>query len=298
MNFCFRLGVWVLLLHVLVGCDQLELPWKQAPAVKLTTEQIRTRIALQQEMADFKDRLKQVQTHIDQSREHLSDLRAAHKDKFHGDDIEVNGRAPLGSDQAMVAIVEFTDFQCPYCARHAAEVLPLLKRNYIDSGKLRYFIRDFPLANHTQARYAAVVALCAEEQGRYWQMHDVLFRNQKRLNPRLYLSLSRDIGLDPTRMSACLINPEAVKKVEADVLYGQSIGVSTTPKFFVGIVAAGRMTNVIMIKGARPYAEFSAAIELLLDLDTTTKDMRSALQEKIALTREVARVEAGLSAFE
>jgi len=281
----------------IAACDQVELPWDKSATHKLTDEQIRTRITLQQEMADLQEQLKRVQPIIDQSKERLSDIRLEYSDKFISETIQVGENPPLGLEQAPIAMVEFTDYQCPNCARHVAEVIPLLKRYYIDTGKLKYFTRDFPLAIHSQAKYAAVVALCAGKQGRYWQMYDLLFKNQKRLNPRLYLGLSHDLGLDPQMMSDCLINNDSVKKVDAETFYGQSIGVSSTPKFFVGLYDAGEINNVIMIKGAMPYAHFSEILDLLIDLDVVKKDMKSAHLEKVAIKREIMRLEGELSAF-
>ena len=260
---------WVILLLSMTACEQLGLTGSEPQSAKLTAEQIKARIVLQQELAGNQELLDQVQSTIDQATEHRAALLLERKDKFDGDSVELGEKPPLGSDQARFALVEFTDYQCPFCARHAGETMPRLKRDYIEPGKLRYYIRDFPLPSHAQARYAAVVALCAAGQGRFWKMHDLLFKNQKRLDPRLYLNLSNEIGLDPTRLSDCLTGADAIDKVNGDSIYGQSIGVDSTPKFFVGRIDGDRIIDVITIKGALPYPNFSSVIDNFLDVDAT-----------------------------
>jgi len=287
----------LLFIFLLSACDQTSLPWNETPAIKLTEEQIRARIDLQQELVGLQTQLEQFQSTIDESQARLKLIRSKHGDKFIADQVQYGGKQFLGESQASVAIVEFTDYQCPYCARHVAEVMPLLKRYYIDKGKLRYHVRDFPLAIHSQAKYAAVVASCAGEQGRYWQMHDVLFKNQKRLNSRLYLGLSRQLGLDPEKLSDCLIDSDSIKNVNADTFYGQSLGVGSTPKFFVGLVEGDKISQVIMIKGAQPYGYFSEVIDLLIDMDLATKAMQSSYLRKVTLKGEISRVEGDLSAY-
>src|SRR5256884_5259358 len=102
----------------------------------------------------------------------------------------------LGRADAPVTLVEFSDFQCPFCGRFFATTLPALKQDYIDTGKLRYVFRDFPLDQlHPNARNAAAAAHCAGEQGKYWDMHDVLFQNQRALAPAQLAEYARTVGV-------------------------------------------------------------------------------------------------------
>ena len=102
----------------------------------------------------------------------------------------------LGRADAPVTLVEFSDFQCPFCGRFFATTLPALKKDYIDTGKLRYVFRDFPLDQlHPNARKAAEAAHCAGEQGKYWEMHDVLFQNQRALAPSQLTEYARAVGV-------------------------------------------------------------------------------------------------------
>jgi len=293
--FIIRLSLAFLLLH-LVACEQLGLSGTE-PAVTLTPEQHKAKILLQQQLDEVKQSVAQVQAVILKSREQLAILRSENKDRFIDVQIESAGKTSLGSEQARVAMIVFTDYQCPACARHVTELLPRLKRDYIDTGKLRYILHDFPLAIHGQAKYAAVVANCAGEQGRYWKMHDLLFKNQRRLDPRLYLNLASDIGLEPGQLSDCLTNPDSVTQVDKDVLYGQSLGVSDAPEFFVGRIEGNRLTDVIMVRHTQPFKDLETAIDILIEMDAADTTMKSAHLNKIAHNREITRLENELGAF-
>jgi protein-disulfide isomerase len=112
-------------------------------------------------------------------------------------EVSTIGRPTLGRDDAPITIVEFSDYQCPFCARHAATAFSQLKTQYVDTGKVRYVFRDLPAAAiHAQARKAAEAAHCAGDQGMYWQMHDTLFANQMRLLPEDLKRHAAAIGLN------------------------------------------------------------------------------------------------------
>ncbi|MGH8488734.1 MAG: DsbA family protein, partial [Gammaproteobacteria bacterium] len=105
-------------------------------------------------------------------------------------EITLDNDASLGDPAAKIGIVEFSDFQCPFCLRSHTQTFPRLKESYITNRKLRYVYRDFPLDFHKEAKTAAVAANCAGKQGVYWEMHDALFMNQKRLGAPLYEKLA------------------------------------------------------------------------------------------------------------
>src|SRR5262249_17984609 len=111
----------------------------------------------------------------------------------------------LGQADAPVTLVEFSDYQCPYCRMFFSDTFPTLRREYIDTGKVRYVFRDYPLAQmHPQARKAAEAAHCAGEQGKYWEMHDLLFQNQQALALPQLSEYARNLGLDGASFDACL----------------------------------------------------------------------------------------------
>ena len=183
--------------------------------------------------------------------------------------VEFDDDPVRGNANAKVAIVEFSDYECPFCGRFHAETLPSLKKDYIDTGKVQYIFRDFPLDFHRNAISASVAANCAGEQNAYWEMHDSLFVNQKRLGKALYDELVKTLKLKPVPFDACLKEAKQAKEVASDFAYGQSVGVEGTPTFFVGRIDGKKLVDVTQIVGAQPPAIFAKAIESLLNKPPT-----------------------------
>jgi protein-disulfide isomerase len=176
------------------------------------------------------------------------------------------GNGPImGNPAALVGIVEFSDYQCPFCFRFHAQTFKTLKKNYIDTGKVKYFFRDFPLNFHTQGKKAAIAANCAGKQKAYWKMQHALFSNQRRLGPDLYKELSENLGLDIGAFKSCLEDPDQGKEVDADLAYGLSVGVKGTPNFFVGRVNGKKIVDIRQISGAQPLAVFERTIDSFLE---------------------------------
>lgn len=171
----------------------------------------------------------------------------------------------MGSLEAKVAIVEFSDFQCPYCRRFHEQTFPQIEETYIETGRVRYFFRDFPLEQiHHEAVAAAVAAKCSGRQNKYWEMHHALFSQQGRLGPELFAELARDLGLDLEAFQTCMGDPAREEEVMEDLAFGQSIGVRGTPHFLVGRIEEGRLVDVKSVSGAQPFASFQSLIESLL----------------------------------
>ncbi len=174
------------------------------------------------------------------------------------------GRPMLGQMDAPVTIVEFSDYQCPYCQRFVTQVLPALKRDYIETGKVRYVFRDFPLAQiHPQAPKAHEGAHCAGEQDRYWDMHDLLFQNQKDLSLVALSGYAEDLGLDVERFKACLESGRHEAAVRADSQAGAKAGVRGTPSFIIGKSGSGDTISGTIVRGAQPLAKFQQVIKLV-----------------------------------
>lgn len=160
------------------------------------------------------------------------------------------GNAPfLGPKDAPVTIVEFADYQCPYCAMAIPTVEDVMKKY---PGKIKFVFKNFPLSFHAQAMGAAVAAECAKEQGKYWQMHDKLFENHSKLDDALYDKLAKDLGLDTAKFKSCSKNPKIKAQIESELAYGQTLGVSATPGFFI---------NGVQLMGAQPKEEFIKIID-------------------------------------
>jgi len=172
----------------------------------------------------------------------------------------------LGRADAPVTLVEFSDYQCPFCQRFFATVLPVLKKEYIDTGKVRYVFRDFPLDQlHPQARKAAEAAHCAGEQGRYWEMHEVLFRNQRALAATQLAEHAPAAGVNGTKLDECLASGRYAARVAQGVTDGAAIGVKGTPAFVVGKTMAGDFVQGTPIRGAQPLETFRRIIDQALN---------------------------------
>lgn len=176
------------------------------------------------------------------------------------------GAPMLGRPDAPVTLVEFSDYQCPFCQRFFATVLPVLKKEYIDTGKVRYVFRDFPLDKlHPQARKAAEAAHCAGEQGRYWAMHEVLFRNQRGLATTQLAEHAKAAGVNGTKLDECLASGRHAVRVAQGLTDGAAVGVKGTPTFVVGKTVAGDFVDGIPIRGAQPLETFRRIIDQTLD---------------------------------
>ena len=177
-----------------------------------------------------------------------------------------------GAPDAPLTIVEFSDFQCPFCRRHWQQTYGQLDRDYISTGKVRYVFRHFPLERiHPQALKASEAAECAAAQCKFWEMHDRLFANQQALMPADLAKHAQAIGLDETRFAACLAG-QMTARVRADLAMGTQAGVRATPNFFVGTTMPGGKIKVIRkLNGALPYARFKTTIDGLLASEAATQ---------------------------
>jgi protein-disulfide isomerase len=169
----------------------------------------------------------------------------------------------LGREDAPVTMIEFTDLQCPYCARFAQQTFPRLKSEYIDTGRLRYASRDLPLSFHAYALPAAVAARCAGEQGQYWPYREALFARQATLDREPYDALAGELGLDLERFQECRKDPAQSAAVGEDVALARSHGIESTPSFVIGKVVDGQFVGQ-QFSGAEPYASVAARVDALL----------------------------------
>ena len=160
------------------------------------------------------------------------------------------------------------EYQCPYCKRFFQNTLPTLKSEYIETGKVRYVYRDFPVdRTHPHARKAAEAAQCAGEQDKYWEMHDVLFQNQPALDVEKLKAYARTLQLDSTAFDACLEQGKYAAEVRKDCEDGVAPGVSGTLGFFLGKTGPDDTIQGTLIIGARPFPVFRQAIADLLEED-------------------------------
>jgi protein-disulfide isomerase len=180
------------------------------------------------------------------------------------DPISLGDAQIRGSRTAQVAIIEYSDFQCPFCGAFARDTLPTLQRKYIDSNRVQLAFRNFPLGIHNFAEKAAEAAACAGRQGRFWEMHDALFANQKELDESSIIQRAGDLKLGSTEFSACLHGEEG-DHIKQDVRSADLLDIRGTPTFFVGnVVPGGRVRVGQVLTGAEPLAQFESVLDSML----------------------------------
>ncbi len=163
---------------------------------------------------------------------------------------QVEAKGPSkGPENAPITIVEFSDFECPFCSR-GVETVDQVMQKY--PGKVRLVFRHFPLEFHASAKKAAEGSLCANEQGKFWEFHDVLFKNQRALGEADLKNHAQTVGLDAAKFAECLASGKHAETVKADMEAASKVGVNGTPAFFV---------NGVPLSGARPLSDFEAIIE-------------------------------------
>lgn len=177
--------------------------------------------------------------------------------------VSIDDDPMLGNKNAPVTLIEFSDYQCPFCRKYWTETFPLIKKEYVDTGKVKVVFRDFPLGFHPMAIPSATAANCVREKGgdvAYWKMHDKIFSEENILDGGTVKSTisytegdlkkwAKDIGYD---IGACLDSKEFLSEIQKDQADGQSYGVSGTPAFFV---------NGNLVSGAQPFSEFKRLID-------------------------------------
>jgi len=160
-----------------------------------------------------------------------------------------------GDPNAPVTIVEFSDFQCPYCAAFVKETLPKIRADYVETGKVKIYYRHLPLAFHPQAKPLAIASECANDQGKFWEMHDKIFENSATINDSSvadHKNWAAELGLDTITFNNCVDSQEHMDKVNEDLSAAGQVGATGTPTFYI---------NGHQLVGALPYESFKALID-------------------------------------
>jgi protein-disulfide isomerase len=179
--------------------------------------------------------------------------------------LDLGNRPFRGDKAAPVTLIEITDYQCPFCGSYARETMPQIEREYVATGKVRYYILDLPIEQlHRDAFKAATAVRCASEQGKYWEMHDQLFANQQALSQ--WDARATAVGLDTARFDACLGSGKYDAEVRKDIDLTEAVGVQGTPGFYLATTEPGatKVKTIKFVRGAQPFASFKAEIEALL----------------------------------
>ena len=171
----------------------------------------------------------------------------------------------IGNPNAPITIIEFSDFQCPFCARFNIQTLPAIMNEYVNDGKVKLVFRDFPIQSiHPNAVPASIAAECANEQGKFKEMHDTLFEKQNEWSKKntdnviiTFTQYASEMGLEEEKFDSCLKNGKYIEEIQKDLDDGRTYGVSGTPGFFIGNDQIG----FIELKGAQPFENFKKVID-------------------------------------
>ena len=195
--------------------------------------------------------------------------------RFKPRDLEIGDSFVIGPANAPITMFSYSDYHCPYCRRHANDVLPELISKHAKAGKLRIVMREMPIASlHPRAGAAAQAALCADRQGQYLAMHDALFAERKRHSDDDLKALGETLGLDQGDYEACLQDEAVSSRIQADINEGRSMNITGTPGFVMGLTNPdnpGTVNGELYVNGARPLEHFEAAMAALLEPDEETE---------------------------
>jgi protein-disulfide isomerase len=174
--------------------------------------------------------------------------------------MNLDGFQMLGLRTAPLTAVEFTDYQCPFCQQFHVTTFSELKKKYIDTGKLRFFSRDMPLDFHPNALRAAQAGRCAIEQGKFWQLRDVMGANPDKLDIEHLVGFAAELKMDTNAFRACVTSEKYKKDVMSDVTEAMKIGASGTPTFVVGKTTPEGVDGEVVV-GAMPLGMFEEKLK-------------------------------------
>ncbi|NWJ42092.1 MAG: thioredoxin domain-containing protein [Geothrix sp.] len=185
--------------------------------------------------------------------------------------LNVGGEPFKGSALARVAILEYSDFDCSYCAKYATEVYPLLDHLYIQGGKVKYFFRDMPGQDHLNALFKARVARCAGDQDRFWEAHDLLFKDQRPFDAPGLARFAESLGLDGAQFNACVASDRHLDAINRSAMGAARLRLRGTPAFLIGMLSEDgtilRATRVIM--GGDSLDAFRTVLDDMLKADAS-----------------------------
>lgn len=226
--------------------------------------------ALKAEIQSLKSGQQQIQKDIEEIKKILQAARtqpAAAPEKALNAMVNIAGEPVKGSKDARITLIEFSEYQCPFCSRHVKNTYPQLDKEYIQTGKAKYVFRDLPLESiHKNAFKAGEAAHCAAEQGKFWEMHDRLFENQQALEVSKLTGHATALGLDGKKFQACLDGGKYAAEIRKDMADADRLGVSATPTTLIAVSQPNdpNVKVVKVIRGAQSYAVFKAAFDELL----------------------------------
>lgn len=252
---------WALIGSTLTVLQQAQAAAQSAPQLD----------GLQAEVEQLREGQRRLEKEIEAIKQLLLDRRPA---ETHDVAVDIERAYFKGDRRAKVTVVEFSDYLCPFCGRYARETFPRIEAEYIRTGKVRYVFRDFPIASiHPAAPKAHEAGHCAGEQGKFWEMHDRLFLNQRAAGAEELRLHADALGLHRERFDECLNAGRYAPQIRQHLEEGKQGTVRGTPTFLLGLTVDGEpsMRATRVIRGAQPYKVFKEAIEALLSETPTSR---------------------------
>ena len=256
-----KLGILALVMLLLIFSGQNIFAWENTAELKKEIDELRQeQKALREDIRIIKNLLLQGQR-PGQPGQKPPPPQANVRDV----EFELGNNPEKGSESAPLVIVEFSDYQCSFCARHVKETYPEIYKKYINTGKLRYALIDNPLPFHNMASKAAEAAHCAEEQGRFWEMHDKMISNPESLND--LNAIASSLNLDMKKFKSCMDEKKYAGKVDSNLSLAKKLNIKAAPGF---VIAASNPDNpqkvkgISFILGAVPFTKFQKEIDQAL----------------------------------
>jgi protein-disulfide isomerase len=178
--------------------------------------------------------------------------------------VSAGGKQAMGNENAPITVVEFTDYQCPFCLRFTKNTFPQLKSKYVDTGKVRWVAMNLPLAFHKDAKKAAQAAHCAGDQGKFWEMRTELFENPKNLSEKDLPAYAEKLALDMSAFNSCMQSTRHMDAIEKEAKDANAVKLTGTPSFIIGKTTSDIIFGKVVV-GAQPLNKFEAIIDKELE---------------------------------
>ena len=220
---------------------------------------------ISRQMAEIQKQLREMREEMGKLSGRLDRLEALAPKQPRQVNVRLDNAPRLGDAGAKLGIVEFSDYQCPYCRRFYLQTFPQLQKTYLDAGKVALIVKDFPLGFHPHAMGASLALHCVGKQDarKFWDVQGELFVHQDRLGDAFYKELVKKYGLDEQKFEACVGDAAQKKQVEDSLQYAQTLGVEGTPTFFIGRIEGNQLVDATPLVGAQPYPVFARIIDSL-----------------------------------
>jgi len=224
-----------------------------APSVQQQLDQLRAgQERLRQELDELKGLLQERMPRTNSTKPPVPEVSS----------VNVRGEPFRGTNTARVAVIEYSDFGCSFCGRYAREIFPRLDEDYIKPGKLRYYFRDLPEPKETNSWFKARAARCAGDQGKFWELHDLLF-NAQSASEKDVTSLAQTLGLDTEKFNQCLLSEKYLVNIQRSVAGAKKMGLFGTPAFLVGAISEDG--DFVMVKRVLVGTESYESMKSILD---------------------------------